>query len=141
MSGKDFRYEYEVTGLRSLPDRTLTLIVDLHYDDMPVLKIDRVRFELEGRILADADPYFLWVESPVPGRESHDGDRASNGTLGALQFAAPKWAAVEELDGDSLRQWFAGYEAPGYASLADFDTLPATETTPLHLRLVDARLD
>lgn len=104
MSGEDFRYEYEVTGLRSLPDRTLTLIVDLHYDGMPVLRIDRVRFVLAGRVLADADPYFLWVESTVPGRESHEGDRTSNGTLRSLEFAAPDWATIEDLDGDSLLQ-------------------------------------
>jgi len=141
MSGLEFRYEYEVTGLRSFPTRALTLIVDLHYDDMPVLKINRVRFELDGRVLADADPYFLWVESPVPRRESRDRDRASNDSLHAVKFAAPEWAEVEELDGHSLRHLFAGYEAPGYASLADFDTLPATETTPRRLRLFEARLD
>lgn len=125
--GESFRYEYEVTGMRALPDRALRMIVDLRYDGMPVLYLERVRFEIDGRVIADADPYFIWVTYP-------------ESMFPAVVNAAAEWANIEALDGDSLRALFDVYEAPGYAELADFDDLPVTESTSLSLRLIDVRL-
>lgn len=137
--GESFRYEYEVTGMRALPDRALRMIVELRYDAMPVLHLERVRFELDGRVLADADPYFIWVTYPESQREALDLGRSTESLFPAVVNASAEWAEIEALDGDSLRALFDVYEAPGDAELADFDDLPVTESTPLSLRLLDVR--
>lgn len=113
---QSFRYEYEIRGLASFPERALRMKVDLSFDGMPVLHVDRVEFALDGRSVAVADPYFLWHR------------RGSAPSAGDLT----PWERIESLDGTSLRALFATFEASrSNASLTVFDRLAEREDTPL----------
>ncbi len=129
LSGETFTYDYEITGLRSLPGRPLRMSVDLHFDFMPDLHVERVRFLLGDDVIAVADPYFVWYLELVD---------APNGevTPTVMSPNPALWATIDEMDGAALRALFDPYESARYPGLRDFDDLAHTESTPLDLRLL-----
>lgn len=122
LRGERFRYEYRVTGLRSLPTAALTMIVDLEFDGMPDMHVDRVTFRLNEQCVATVD-YFAWI------MRNPD----------AIVTCTPDWASIAAVDGDDLRGVFGPYEADPDCGLERFDRLPELESTRLELERLRIR--
>jgi len=134
LSRQRFEYAYEIHGVRALGDDALTMLVSLHYDEMPVLHVDRVEFRALDRRLFVADPYFGWVLYDA--KRHDDSDPFDREQRRQVEAAGPLWQSIESSVGDDLRALFAFYEAPGYSSLSDFDRLPELHATELVVKLV-----
>lgn len=133
--GETFRYEYAVSGLASMPNSSLRLVVDLAFDGMPVLHVERVRFAHGDRWLAVADPYFVWVTSS-PGRSDSEGRDTMRDDATTRVPDRVAWDRLEREDGAALRGLFSDFESDPNRSLAIFDRLPERERTPLTVELV-----
>lgn len=134
LAGSEFTYEYEITGLRSLPDRSLHMTLELHFDAMPDLHVDRATFRSDERVVAELEPFDnLWG---IPFDPEYPDFPAIPPRFNAV---SPEWETVFEQDGDALRDLFGGWGDYRYfQDLRDFESLPETETTYLTLRLVRA---
>ncbi len=121
----EYRFEYEIWGLSAMPDRIVQLEMDLEYDAMPDLHVERAVFEYDGSVIAEIDP--MWFAEPSERFWVKDSPRAT-----------PDWIRIESRDGPALVALFRHFLYP-YSILA-YAALPALAVRPLRVRLVDSTL-
>lgn len=121
----DYRLVFEVGGLEAMPDRSLTLTMDLHYDAMPDLHVERVTLDDHGVLIAEFDPWWF----AVPSEQLQ---------LADPKAATPDWIRIERRDGAALSALFNRYAYP--SSIVAYASLPDLAKRPLRVRMLDTEL-